>query len=196
MLVALAFACSRPPEPETRTKVAGGSWQIEPVVTRVNPPRDAAELCGNAYDDNGNGPINEGCNEPQGELHVVIAWLGESEVDLFVFDPNGAVAPLGSATAEGLVRTRDCPGEGQICGGNNQESVVHEGASLKAGRYRVVVRAARISGPRVRVELGVRSPQETRASVIEFVRPDTEFAFELIVNEGPADEEESNSSAR
>lgn len=181
ILVALAFSCARTPEPEVRAKVSGGDPGAEPIVRKVVPARDVAELCGNAYDDNGNGLINEGCGDPQGELHVAIAWLGASEVDLFVFDPSGAVAPLGGATAQGLVRTRDCPGEGSACNGLNAESVVHEGDRLAPGRYRIVVRAAQIAGENVDVELGVRLPAGGESYSIEFRRPGTEFAFEVIV---------------
>src|SRR5690606_35878104 len=130
--------------------------------------------------------INEGCNEPQGELHIVIAWQGPNEIDLFVFDPSGAVAPLGGATALGLTKTQDCPGQGRTCEGNQRESVVLDGEELAPGRYRVVVRAVELVSRRVSGELGVRTPRGTRAYRAEFSRSDTEVTLELDVPAAPA----------
>ncbi|OQX67794.1 MAG: hypothetical protein B6A08_13555 [Sorangiineae bacterium NIC37A_2] len=156
-----------------------------PELAAVSPPVDVTEVCENAYDDNDNGFINEGCNEPQGELHVVITWQGRSEIDLFVFDPSGAVAPVGATSALGLSRTQDCPGQGSTCQGNQRESVVLDGEELAPGRYRIVVRAVDLGAPRVDVELGVRSPEGTRAYRASFFRSETEVTLELEVPQVP-----------
>lgn len=180
LLGALFISCAAPGRlsaPDSALLLAPGT----PELSVVSPSFDVSEVCENAYDDNDNGFINEGCNEPQGELHVVIAWQGPSEIDLFVFDPSGAVAPLGGTSALGLSRTQDCPGQGSTCQGHQRESVVLDGEELAPGRYLILVRAVGLGAPRVNVELGVRSPEGTRAYRVSFSRPGTEVTLELEV---------------
>jgi hypothetical protein len=117
------------------------------------------ERCFDAVDDNCNGVIDEGCGLHTGILQFAIAWdAKEANVDLEVTDPSGELAGLGGATAAGLVKDRECPGDEEECFGQNIENVYLSGTELERGRYRVEVKLAALRGASapVTVRLGVR----------------------------------------
>jgi tRNA (guanosine-2'-O-)-methyltransferase len=128
-----------------------------------------AETCFNAIDDNQNLLIDEGCGVDQGQIQFVIAWPEpEADVDLYVTDPDGEIAPVDGATQLGLVRSLDCPDEKNICSGQNYENVYLEEDDPPPGTYRVRVRVERIpEGVKVlEVSMGVRLPTATIANEI------------------------------
>jgi tRNA (guanosine-2'-O-)-methyltransferase len=144
------------------------------------------EICFNARDDNCNGVIDEGCGLHTGVLQFVIAWdAADADVDLNVFDPGGEIARVGEATANGLMKDRDCP-HGSDCQGQNVENVYLVEGDPRKGHYRVVVHLEKINSATapVRVRLGVRMGQRTYSGMVVELSPgqgtdEREFSFDL-----------------
>lgn len=142
----------------------------EARVRALSLSRRTVEVCYNGLDDNHNGPIDEGCNEPQGEVQFSLSWDDPgAELDLSVSDPGGQVAPLNKATSLGLVKSLDCPRMKDSCLGKNREMVYLETSEVPSGTYTVRVRLARSAAQRLPVvaRLGVRLPGFSRALAVE-----------------------------
>lgn len=184
-LVLLCVACNRSAgEPSTSAKGKRTSTR-EPTVEEVlSTGISNAETCFNAIDDNRNLLIDEGCGVDQGQVQFVIAWLEpEADVDLYVTDPDGEIAPVDGTTELGLVRSIDCPDEKNICGGQNYENVYLEADDVAPGIYLVRVRVERIpEGVKVlNVSLGTRLPNGTRAHEILLYEEAQEVVLEFSV---------------
>lgn len=142
------------------------------------------ETCFNGWDDNENALIDEGCGVEQGEVQFVIAWVEPKvDVDLYVTDPGGQIAPVDGASDLGLSRSRDCPDEKNACGGQNFENVYLEEDDIPPGKYRLRVRVETIPAEldSVNVALGVRLPDVTRAYEIAFHREGQEILLDFEV---------------
>ncbi len=117
------------------------------------------ELCFNALDDNCNGLLDEGCGVRSGLVHFMAAWAEpEVDVDLHVTDPGGEVAEVGHVSECGLTKVQDCPGDQNLCYGQNYESVHLDGDEPVAGEYRVAVRLDALGSaePPITVRIGAR----------------------------------------
>lgn len=157
---------------------------LEARVRPFTPPLQAAETCFNAVDDNQNGLIDEGCGVNQGQVQFVLAWDEPlADLDLYVTDPNGQIAPADSATDLGLAKSLDCPDEKNVCAGQNYENVYLEEEEIPRGKYMVRVRVEKIpeGSPDLRARLSVRLPSGTKAHVIEFSREEQEVMLEFSV---------------
>jgi hypothetical protein len=140
------------------------------------------ERCFNAWDDNCNGPIDEGCGVEAGIVQFVIAWEPpDADVDLDVRDPDGTSVEVGRTTPTGLTRDRDCPGKGE-CGVRSFENVfLVDGRKPQHGTYRVIVRLERwadLEQP-VSVNLSARLGQQRFAKRLELARERDESRFDL-----------------
>jgi tRNA (guanosine-2'-O-)-methyltransferase len=138
----------------------------------------APEICGNAFDDNGNGLADEGCGLPTGLAQFLAAWEEpKADVDLRVLDPNGELVEVGRPTKSGLVKERDCPGRKSDCGGHNLEVVYLEQGKLLRGDYRVRVRLVSLGGaePPVSVHFAARVGYRSYGSSFELTRPEGEW---------------------
>lgn len=145
------------------------------------------EMCFDAYDNNCNGVIDEGCGLRTGILQFMIAWdEPEVDVDLNVNDATGELARPDAPTTGGLLKDRDCPHpEENECFGQNVENVFLTEGDPPRGRYRVVVRLEKIADakPPVKVRFGARVGQRFYAMLVELSPgPETEeksFEFTL-----------------
>ena len=185
-LGAIAAACIEVPPPKTaaplapRNVKAPDGDKLEMACTPAG-----VEMCFDARDNNCNGVIDEGCGVHTGILQFSIAWdAAEADVDLQVFDTQGEQARMGEATADGLMKDRECPAEGS-CYGQNIENVFLAEGEPKRGKYRVVVHLAELNDAAapVKVQLGVRVGQKTYSATVQ-VAPgatsqDKEFEFSL-----------------
>lgn len=117
------------------------------------------ELCFNGLDDNCNGLLDEGCGVRTGLIHFMAAWAEpDVDVDLHVTDPKGEVAEVGHVSESGLTKLHDCPGQQNLCYGQNYESVYLEGDEPLPGAYRVTVRLDALGSaePPILVRVGAR----------------------------------------
>jgi hypothetical protein len=133
----------------------------------------AAELCGNALDDNENGLADEGCGTPTGFIGFSVAWDEPTvDVDLRVIDPNGELAETGRPTGSGLVKERDCPGRESECRGRNVEHVYLERSEVLRGDYRVRVRLVSLGAaePPVEVRFSARVGQRSHSALLSLER--------------------------
>lgn len=188
--LAMACACGTRERADVRSPVRAVQVSVsrgEPKVERIPSGPSATEVCKNALDDNSNNIIDEGCNEPQGDVFFALAWSDPSaKLDLIVTDPSGELAPIGRATALGLVRTRDCPGQDRECQGVNYETAVVEGEEPLSGTFTVRVRfeGTEPPGQLVRAQLGVRTRGEVTQYSIAFTRAGTEYLLSVPLNGG------------
>lgn len=142
------------------------------------------ELCFNAFDDNCNGLLDEGCGVRSGLLHFMAAWAEEGvDVDLHVTDPGGEVAEVGHVSESGLTKLQDCPGKQNLCYGQNYESVYLEGDEPAAGVYRVGVRLDTLGAaePPITVRIGARLGDASYNRVVRLMHEDDqgEITFRL-----------------
>lgn len=141
------------------------------------------EVCFNALDDNCNGALEEGCGIPAGVVQFMIGWEAmRVDVDLNVTDPNGELIEAGRVARSGLIKTRDCPGRRQECGGMNLENVFLEGNKAPTrGTYRVSVALESLGGeqPPVWVNLSSRLGSKRYAFEIRLLSPEDERHVEL-----------------
>lgn len=172
-LLAVTQACAPAKAPSAHGEaLAPASGQ-----TRTAVPT-APEICGNAFDDNGNGLADEGCGLPTGLAQFLAAWEEpKADVDLRVLDPNGELVEVGRPTKSGLVKERDCPGRKSDCGGHNLEVVYLEQGKLLRGDYRVRVRLVSLGGaePPVSVHFAARVGYRSYGSSFELTRPEGEW---------------------
>jgi hypothetical protein len=162
-----ARAAAHAPPPSERTRTA--------VPT-------APEICGNAFDDNGNALADEGCGLPGGLAQFLAAWEEpNADVDLRVLDPNGELVEVGRPTKSGLVKERDCPGRKGDCSGQNLEVVYLEQGKLLRGAYRVRIRLVSLGGaePPVSVRFSARLGFRTYGASFELTRPEGEWGTVL-----------------
>lgn len=148
------------------------------------------ETCFNATDDNCNGLVDEGCGLATGPLQLVIAWdIADADVDLEVTDPNGEQVQVGKPTRLGLTKDRDCPGEGDDCGGQNFEVVTIAGDTVPMGRYRVtlLLERAPANESRVHVRIGGHLGQDAVAGQVELSRETPSIFVELLRSASVAD---------
>lgn len=153
-------------------------------VKRLEPCVPLAyEICFNAFDDNCNGALEEGCGLPAGVVQFMIAWdSARADVDLNVTDPNGELIETGRVSRSGLLKGRDCPGRRQECGGVNLENVFLEGNKAPTrGSYRVSVTLESLAGdtPPVWVTLSSRLGAKHYAFEIRLEKPQDEQHIEL-----------------
>jgi hypothetical protein len=141
------------------------------------------EVCFNALDDNCNGALEEGCGIPAGVVQFMIGWEAmRADVDLNVTDPNGELIEAGRIARSGLIKTRDCPGRRQECGGVNLENVFLEGNKAPTrGTYRVSVALESLGGeqPPIWVNLSSRLGTKRYAFEIRLFAPEDERHVEL-----------------
>jgi tRNA (guanosine-2'-O-)-methyltransferase len=133
----------------------------------------AAETCGNAVDDNGNGLAEEGCGIPGGLVGFVAAWdEPTADVDLRVIDPSGELAETGRPTGSGLVKERDCPGRDGECRSRDVENVYLERGEILRGEYRVHLRLVSMGGeePPIEVRFAARLGQKSYGAVVSLRR--------------------------
>jgi hypothetical protein len=188
-----SWACTSRPAASSPTPGAGsrGASQAalgEPSFTELPPSQGATELCRNAIDDNDNQLIDEGCNEPQGDVFFALAWSEpRAKLDLLVVGPDGDLAPVGRISSLGLVRSRDCPGQDRECEGVNYESVVLEGEKRVKGTFVVRVRyeGTEPAEDVVRAQLGARISGKSHAYALTFSRAGTELALPFVAESGP-----------
>ncbi len=184
-LAVLAGCGASAPAPVATPPAAAGA-EVDPgaVIGTACVP-SGLERCFDARDDNCNGLIDEGCGVPTGVVQFVIAWEEPTaDVDLLVTGPDGELAEVGRPTSVGLVKERDCPGNGQDCAGQNLENVfLEEGEGPDRGRYVVRVRLEALGSatPPIAVTLGARLGPKTYAAEVELARAEAErrLVFEL-----------------
>lgn len=182
-----AMGCLEVPAPPVTAWGARDLHVSEGVALESACTPSGVEICFDAYDNNCNGVIDEGCGLRTGILQFMIAWdEPEVDVDLNVNDATGELARPDTPTAGGLLKDRDCPHpEGDECYGQNVENVFLTEGDPPRGRYRVVVRLEKIASatPPVKVRLGARVGQRFYAMWVELAPgPDTEekvFEFTL-----------------
>ncbi len=141
-----------------------------PLVEELLPPISTLEHCYNAWDDNENGLIDEGCSTPQAPIQVLVAWAeNQSDLDLLVHDPNGELATVQAPTAAGMSLLRDCPGA-EGCQDQPIEIVSSGEEEWTPGQYRVMVLVRRLEDDRhpLVARLGIRTPGGTQAYRLEF----------------------------
>lgn len=144
----------------------------------------AAEICGNAVDDNGNGLAEEGCGIPGGLVGFVAAWdEPTADVDLRVIDPSGELAETGRPTGSGLVKERDCPGRDGECRSRNIENVYLERGEILRGDYRVHLRLVSIGGeePPIEVRFAARLGQKSYGAVVSLRRVEESWEAVLLL---------------
>lgn len=157
----------------------------DPPSLRVLEPclPQGYEVCFNALDDNCNGALEEGCGVPAGVVQFMIGWDAlRADVDLNVTDPNGELIEAGRVVRSGLIKTRDCPGRRQECGGVNLENVFLEGNKAPTrGTYRVSVALESLGGeqPPIWVNLSSRLGARRYAFEIRLLAPEDERHVEL-----------------
>jgi len=151
----------------------------------VQPPFLGVEQCYNAWDDNDNGLMDEGCSVPQAAVLVMLAWSNQdADLDLVVADPQGEVATPQAPTKSGLATLVDCP-EDDECGAQPYEIALVEDDTYVGGHYRVQVLArhfAREALPMV-AQLGIVTPEGTSAYRLEFFDLGQTVSMDFVVAE-------------
>ncbi len=140
------------------------------------------ELCFDAYDNNCNGIIDEGCGLHTGILQFTIAWQeAAADIDLNVNGPEGDLARFDKPNTSGLLKDRDCPGADNQCYGQNVENVFLAEGRPRRGRYRVVVRLEDLhdAAAPIKVRLSARIGQRHFSSVVELSDKNEQREFEF-----------------
>lgn len=152
------------------------SAQLEASSVERASVASGPEICGNAFDDNGNGLAEEGCGLTGGAVQFLIAWDEPSaDVDLRVIDPNDELVEVGRPAESGLVKERDCPGREGECRGKNLETVYQEEGDPVAGKYvvRVVLVSLGNSEPPVDVRLWARVGSRSYSHTFQLPRAES-----------------------
>jgi hypothetical protein len=165
-------------------EAAAAAADTGPSIRALEPCLPQAyEVCFNALDDNCNGALDEGCGTPAGVVQFMIAWDAlKADVDLNVTDPNGQLIEAGRIVQSGLIKSRDCPGRRQECGGVNLENVFLEGNKAPMrGTYRVSVALESLGGeqPPIWVNLSSRLGAKRYAFEVRLTAPEDERHIEL-----------------
>jgi len=176
------MGCSRtPPKAPQR-------GQVQPQAARAlatRPEYLGVERCYNAWDDNENGRLDEGCSVPQAAVSVMLAWSDEeADLDLIVADPTGEIATPQAPTKSGLATLADCPDD-EGCGSQSYEIALVEEDTYAGGRYQVQVLARKFapgSAPLV-AQLGIVTPEGTCAYQLEFFDLGQSVALDFVVAE-------------
>jgi hypothetical protein len=167
------------------TGPAGGAGaETGPSIRPIEPCLPQGyEVCFNALDDNCNGALDEGCGIPAGVVQFMIGWDAlKADVDLNVTDPNGELIETGRVAHSGLIKSRDCPGRRQECGGVNLENVFLEGNKAPTrGTYRVSIALESLGGeqPPIWVNLSSRLGSKRYAFEVRLMSPEDERHVEL-----------------
>lgn len=170
--------------PEPGGSSGGVEAEAGPSIRAIEPCLPQGfEVCFNALDDNCNGALDEGCGTPAGVVQFMIGWDAlEADVDLNVTDPNGELIEAGRVVRSGLIKSRDCPGRRQECGGVNLENVFLEGNKAPTrGTYRVSVALESLGGeqPPIWVNLSSRLGAKRYAFEVRLTAPEDERHVEL-----------------
>jgi hypothetical protein len=171
----LGVACGAPP---SGARVAGDDGHSPERASVATAP----ELCGNAFDDNGNGLSDEGCGITSSTVSFLVAWDEPSaDIDLRVTDPNGELVEVGRPTESGLVKERDCPGRDGECRGKNLENVYQEQGQPIPGKYLVRVLLVSLGGaePPVRVRFSARLGARAHGASVALPRPESDWQLAL-----------------
>jgi hypothetical protein len=174
-LAVLGVACGAPP---SGGRVAGEDGHLPERASVATAP----ELCGNAFDDNGNGLSDEGCGITSSTVSFLVAWDEPSaDIDLRVTDPNGELVEVGRPTESGLVKERDCPGRDGECRGRNLENVYQEQGEPIPGKYLVRVLLVSLGGaePPVRVRFSARLGARAHSMGLALPRAESDWQLAL-----------------
>lgn len=175
--------CVEVPKPPAKNALAvrdvDASAGIE-LETACTP--SGVEMCFDAYDNNCNGVIDEGCGLNTGVLQFTIAWSeAVADVDLNVNGPDGDLARFDRPNQSGLLKDRDCPGADNQCYGQNVENVFLAEGRPRRGRYRVVVRLEDLhdaTAP-IKVRLSARIGQRHFSTTLELKERNEQRKFEF-----------------
>jgi hypothetical protein len=162
-------------------------------------PLSGGEICFNAWDDNQNSLLDEGCDIDQGPIQVMIAWSEASaDVDLFLQDPEGEIAYSGVATDSGLTHSSDCPGGEDKCSGQNYENVVLEGAGTIGGTYQIRVRMEEWpeGETSVPVAVGIRTFHRSFSHEVVFFEAGQEITLEFDAPGTKAEDDEEKPDSK
>ena len=185
LFCAIAIGGCLPVVPAGKPK---GDFDVRDVTTSEGMSLERAclpsgvEKCFDAYDNNCNGIIDEGCGLHTGVLQFTIAWQeAAADIDLNVNGPDNDLARFDKPNQSGLLKDRDCPGADNQCYGQNVENVFLAEGRPRRGRYRVVVRLEDLhdaSGP-IKVRLSARIGQRHFSSVVELSDRNEQREFEF-----------------
>jgi hypothetical protein len=169
---------------EGPSQEGGAEAETGPSIRAIEPCLPQGyEVCFNALDDNCNGALDEGCGTPAGVVQFMIGWdTLKADVDLNVTDPNGELIETGRVAQSGLIKSRDCPGRRQECGGVNLENVFLEGNKAPTrGTYRVSIALESLGGeqPPIWVNLSSRLGSKRYAFEVRLMSPEDERHVEL-----------------
>ncbi len=183
LAVVTTTSCVEVPKPKTvdtlaiRDVDASTGVKLETACTPTG-----VEMCFDAYDNNCNGVIDEGCGLNTGVLQFTIAWSeAVADVDLNVNGPDGDPAAFARPNQSGLLKDRDCPGADNQCYGQNVENVFLAEGRPRRGRYRVVVRLEdpHDAAPPIKVRLSARVGQRHFSTVVELKERNEQRKFEF-----------------
>jgi tRNA (guanosine-2'-O-)-methyltransferase len=183
LAVAMSAGCVEVPKPPAKDALA-----VKDVDTSTGVKLETActpsgvELCFDAYDNNCNGVIDEGCGLNTGVLQFTIAWSeAVADIDLNVNGPDGDLARFDRPNQSGLLKDRDCPGADNQCYGQNVENVFLAEGRPRRGRYRVIVRLEDLhdaTAP-IKVRLSARVGQRHFSTTLELKERNEQRKFEF-----------------